>query len=47
MKKTWIIPGIDTLDLSMTAYDLIPGKKEDDGTWAHDFPSWECKEECS
>jgi len=42
MKKFWLEPEIGVLDLNMTANDLKPGDKEDDMSYVHGFPAWDC-----
>ena len=41
MKKTWIEPAIDALDLAQTAMDIKPGTDADGGIY-HGEDTWEC-----
>ncbi len=45
VKELWIEPEIESLPVSATLYDLLPGAQEDLGSYAHGFPSFIC--DCS
>lgn len=45
MKAFWVEPEIESLPVSATLHDLLPGDTEDSLSWTNGFPSYDC--DCS